>query len=157
MEEILALLKNKEIEFKLIKHKQVYTMKDVIDISLEKYGCIPKNLFLKDKHNYYLITCQSDKKINLKELALLLNSKNLTFANTFELNYYLNVEKGSVSPLGLIYDQEKKVTFILDKDLLKEKRLGCHPNQNNMTIFLKISDLIKIIKNHGTKIIYIKI
>ena len=45
MEEILELLDNKRIEYKIIKHKRVYTIEEIKDINLEKIGLIPKNIF----------------------------------------------------------------------------------------------------------------
>ncbi len=47
MEEILELLDNKRIEYKMIKHKRVYTIKEIKDINLNKVGLIPKNIFLR--------------------------------------------------------------------------------------------------------------
>ena len=48
---------------------------------------------------------------------------------------------------GLLNDKDLKIKFYLDKDFLKNKQIiGIHPNDNTATIFLKVEDLIKIIK-----------
>lgn len=47
MEEILELLDNKRIEYKMIKHKRVYTIEEIKDINLEKVGLIPKKYIFK--------------------------------------------------------------------------------------------------------------
>lgn len=50
---------------------------------------------------------------------------------------------------GLLNDKDLKIKFYLDKDFLKNKQIiGIHPNANTATIFLKVEDLIKIIKEH---------
>lgn len=50
---------------------------------------------------------------------------------------------------GLLNDKDLKIKFYLDKDFLKNKQIiGIHPNDNTATIFLKVEDLIKIIKEH---------
>lgn len=62
----------------------------------------------------------------------------------------MNLIPGSVTPLGLLNDKELRIIFYLDKDFLKDKKIiGVHPNDNTATIWLKVEDLISIIKEHG--------
>ena len=158
MKEILELLNNKRIECKMIKHKKVYTIEEIKDINLDKEGIIPKNIFLRNANGkvHYLVTCHPDKKIDIKSLASNLNSTRLSFASTDRLKKYLNVEKGSVSPLGFIYDKNSEVIFVFDKELIN-KTIGVHPNRNDYTIFIKLNNLVKLIEEHGNKIIYLDI
>ena len=158
MEEILELLDNKRIEYKIIKHKRVYTIKEIKDINLEKIGLIPKNIFLRNANGkvLYLVTCHHDKKVDIKKLAKDLGSTRLSFGSPERLKKYLNVEKGSVSPLGFIYDKNSEVIFVFDKELIN-KTIGVHPNRNDYTIFIKFNDLVKLIEEHDNKIIYLNI
>lgn len=59
MEDILVLLDNKNIEYKMIKHKRVYTIEEIKDINLDNEGLIPKNIFLRNANGkiHYLVTC----------------------------------------------------------------------------------------------------
>ncbi len=60
---------------------------------------------------------------------------------------------GSVIPLGLLNDKKLKVIFYLDKDFLNDKQIiGVHPNDNTATLWLKVEDLIDIIKEHGNQV-----
>ena len=60
---------------------------------------------------------------------------------------------GSVIPLGLLNDKKLKVIFYLDKDFLNDKQMiGVHPNDNTATLWLKVEDLIDIIKEHGNQV-----
>ena len=59
-----------KIGFEITEHKAVYNMVELSDISLPYPEVIAKNLFLRDdkKHNYYLITVKSNKRIDLKAI-----------------------------------------------------------------------------------------
>ena len=77
----------------------------------------------------------------------------LSFASEQDLMNILNLIAGSVTPLGLLNDKELKVTFYLDKDFLKDKQIiGIHPNDNTATLWLKVTDLIDMIKEHGNQV-----
>lgn len=147
---IYKYLVDLNISFQEQVHKAVYTVAEAkaANITLPGIGC--KNLFLKDKHkNYYLVVLEENKKANLKKLETLLNTKNLRFASAEELYEYLKLEPGSVTPLGIINDSNKKVLVIIDQDL-KMQNILVHPCTNTKTICLNYTDLIKIIEytNH---------
>lgn len=149
---IYETLKKLNIEYKEIEHNPVFTveegLKEAISKKIEGAEC--KNLFLKDtKNNYYLVLTKSNKKVDLKKLSNLLNIKRLSFANEIELNNILQLEKGSVTPLGIINDVNNKVLLLLDSGIKKNKVL-IHPNINNKTVSIKYSALIKFIEycNH---------
>ena len=117
-------------------------------LEIEGIGC--KNLLHKDKQgSYILVNLQEDKKADFKKLKTI-TGKTLSFAPTEELKQILNLEKGSVTPMGLMYDKEGKVFVLLDEDL-KEKQVLFHPNVNNKTISLTMNDLIRFIEytNHS--------
>ena len=65
----------------------------------------------------------------------------------------MNLIAGSVGPLGLLNDKDLKVSFYLDKNFLKGKEIiGVHPNDNTATVWLRVEDLINIIKEHGNQV-----
>ena len=65
----------------------------------------------------------------------------------------MKLKPGSVSPLGILNDDNFKVTFYIDRDFLKDKKIiGVHPNENTATLWLKVDDLLKIIREHGTEV-----
>ena len=57
-----------------------------------------------------------------------------------------------MTPLGILNDSEKKVKFFLDEGLVNGGLIGVHPNDNTATVWLKTTDLIDIIKEHGNKV-----
>jgi len=54
---------------------------------------------------------------------------------------YLNITPGSLSLMGLIFDKEKKVHLVIDKEVLDEENFGCHPCINTSTLLMKTSDV----------------
>ena len=60
---------------------------------------------------------------------------------------------GAVSPLGILNDTELKVRFYIDKDFMNDSHLiGIHPNDNTATVWLKVEDLVGIVKEHGNEV-----
>lgn len=150
-EEVYKFIKNKNIWYEITEHQAVYNMEELSNIDLPYKERDAKNIFIRDdkKKNYYLITIKGNKKVNLKDFKKKYNTRNLTFASQEELKNILNLTPGSVSPLGLLNDKERKVLFYIDKELLNENGIiGVHPNDNTATIWLKTNNLIDIIKEH---------
>lgn len=124
-----------------------------IEILYPEYDA--KNLFVRDdkKRNYYLITVRGNKRVDFKKIRNDNNTRPLSFASEEDLMSIMNLLAGSVTPLGLLNDHELKVIFYLDKDFLNGKQIiGVHPNDNTATLWLKVTDLIDIIKEHGNKV-----
>ena len=151
-EEVYKKLNELNIEYRVVNHKAVFAMEDVINENIEPFENIVKNIFIRDdkKINYYLVLVSHNKKVNLKELRNKLNSRPLTFASEEDLYKYLGLTKGSVSPLGILNDKNNLVKVFIDSYFInKENIIGVHPNDNTMTIWLRTNDLINIIKEHG--------
>ena len=58
---------------------------------------------------------------------------------------YLNIEPGSVSPLGILNDKECVVPVFFDEDLKEYEYIAVHPNDNTATIWMKLTDLLDVI------------
>ena len=149
-EEVYKKLNELNIEYRVVNHKAVFTMEDVINENIEPFENIVKNIFIRDdkKINYYLVLVSHNKKVNLKELRNKLNSRPLTFASEEDLYKYLGLTKGSVSPLGILNDKDHIVSIIIDEDIKNISEIGVHPNINTATVFLKPKDVEIIFKNN---------
>ena len=152
-QEILALLDQKQISYVIYKHVPLYTMEDLFKANLPDTFLVPKNLFIRDdkKRNYYLITAMEDKVIDLKEFRKQFSTRPLSFASSEDLMKYLKLLKGSVTPFGLLNNEQVNVHFFLDQRFL-ETKIGIHPNINTATLFLNTKDLIALIEEHGNPI-----
>lgn len=158
-EEVYLKLEELNIEYLKIDHIPIYTIDEANNLDIENKEYIAKNLFLRDdkKRNYYLLVVKSSKKIDLNDLKNKINSRRLSFASEIDLEKYLKLKKGSVTPLGVLNDVERKVKVIIDEDILKEEIVGVHPNDNDATVFMKTKDLIRLIELNGNLVEYAKV
>ena len=104
---------------------------------------ICKNLFLcnRQKTAFYLLIMPGDKPFKTKELSGQMGISRLSFADENAMAEFLDVRPGSVSVLGLMNDHEKRVTLVVDEDVLHEETFGCHPCENTSSIRFKTADL----------------
>lgn len=143
---LYEILDKLNIKYKEIEHEPVCTIEQAITVSnmIEGIGC--KCLFLTDKRgSYYLVLLEETKKANIKELSKLVNVSHLSFASCDELSDILNLEQGSVTPLGIINDTDNLVTVIIDSEL-QGNYLLVHPNINTKTLSISYDDLIKFLE-----------
>lgn len=153
-QETYDFLDSRKIPYEATEHRAVFTMGEIPDMRLPHPECEAKNLFLRDdrKRNYYLITVKGEKRVDLKTFRKDRGMRPLTFASEEDLMQILELRPGSVTPLGLLSDSERKVKFFLDSDFFKSPNLiGIHPNENTATVWLKTEDLLEIIRSHGNE------
>ena len=67
----------------------------------------------------------------------------MTFADGEHMWEYLKIHPGAVSPLGLLFDTQKKVHFLIDKDVLNMEKIAMHPCVNTATVALSTKDFIE--------------
>ena len=154
-QEIYDYLKEKNIWHEITEHIAVYHMDDLSKIEIPYPEADAKNLFVRDdkKKSYYLITVKGDKRVNLKEIRKANQTRPLSFASENDLMNLLGLVTGSVTPLGVLNDQNLKVKVFLDQDFFEGSGLiGVHPNDNTATVWMKVIDLTNIIKEHGNEI-----
>ena len=149
--ELLRFLSNSQIQYIMAEHEAAKTIEEIDSFHLPNAEYIVKNLFLRDdkKRNYYLLVSQKDKTIDLKELRTKLGTRPLSFASEDDLLRFLALQKGSVTPLGILNDETHSVQVIMDKDVFSYPLVGVHPNENTATVWLSPTDLKRIIEEHG--------
>ena len=159
-EEVYAYLDSKGIKYEVTEHKAVFNMDEIESVQLPYPSQDAKNLFVRDdkKRNYYLISVKGNKRVDLKEFRKQNNTRPLSFASANDLVKILRVTPGSVTPLGLLNDENRKVIFYLDQDFMGGQQvIGVHPNENTATLWLNVDDLIHVIKEHGNIVHVVKI
>lgn len=141
--EICYILDQLEIEHEVEHHLPAHSILECTDI-LESLGngghC--KNLFLcnRQKTEFYLLLIRPDKKFRTAEVSQQIGKARLGFAEESFLEQYLHIRPGAVSPLGLVYDREKKVTLLIDCDLLKKDYIYFHPCVNTASVRMTMAD-----------------
>ena len=153
--DVYNILKNLNINYEVMSHKPVYTSEEAIFITNKMGGIGVKNLFLKSKHNYYLVLIPENKRANIKYIESQILDGHLSFANDDNLKQILNLTPGSVTPFGIINDKENKVIIVIDEELINKKVLF-HPNINTKTIKINYLDLIKFIEEYKHKYVVLR-
>ena len=112
-------LKELDIPFVYTEHPAAPT----IEIGREYWADLPgthcKNLFFRNHkgNRHYLVIFQCDQNLAIHDLEHLLHQGKLSFASEQRMEKYLGLRPGSVSPFGLLNDEEHHVYVFLDENL----------------------------------------
>jgi Ala-tRNA(Pro) deacylase len=150
-------LQNLSIPYRLVQHQAAFTMAEMKQLQLGLGCTVVKNLFLRDHkaRKFFLVCIKGDKPVNLQLIAVKLGVVgSLSFANSKQLQDKLGLLPGSVSPLGILNDSDRKVTVVLDSGFTDTEMVGVHPNENTASVILCFSDLVRIIVDHQTPLQY---
>ena len=151
-EELYQYLTSKNIPYEKTEHKAVYNMEELGELALPYPEWDAKNLFVRDdkKQNYYLITVQGDKRVDLKEFRRQHGLRHLSFASPEDLSEIMELVPGAVSPFGILNDAEHRVHFYLDA-AFRGNPIGVHPNDNTATVWLQADALMQLVLEHGNE------
>ncbi len=150
--DVYHYLDSRNIWHEITEHEAVYSMGELSSVTLPYPEADAKNLFVRDdkKQKYYLITVKGDKRVDLKAFRQRNHTRPLSFAAPEELRMMLGLVPGSVSPFGLLHDEQGRVEFFLDRAFLEAPGLiGIHPNDNTATVWLKTADFIGLLEEAG--------
>jgi len=121
---------------------------DTIEIALKYWKDIDathcKNLFFRNHkgNRHYLIIIKDTTPFSIRSLEQKLKQGKLTFGSPKRLLKYLGVKPGSVSPFGLLNDEDHHVHLFLDQQLKKAEKISFHPNDNTASLVLSFPDFI---------------
>lgn len=149
-EELFARFERLGIAYKTHHHPPVFTVAE----SAALRGALPgghcKSLFLKDKKGgLWLCVMLEERTIDLNRLADRLGVPRFSFASPERLWETLGVRPGSVTPFALVNDPERKVSVVLDEEMLTHDPLNYHPLDNSMTTAVSPADLLRFIADCG--------
>jgi len=138
MTNVEEFLRVQNIEFVLHEHPAVFTCAQAETYCADIPGLACKNLFLQNdkKTTYILFVLPAHKKANLKKLSEQLGEKKLRFASEEDVQKILALEPGSLTPFGLLNDEEQCVILCLDTEVLHAEIVTFHPNRNTATLEL---------------------
>ena len=142
------------VRYKRIDHEAAMTMEacEEIDRTLGEGAAICKNLFLcnRQETEFYLLLIPGEKPFKTKYLSAQIGASRLSFGKPEYMEKFLDITPGSVSVLGLMNDQEKKVRLLIDEDVLTKPYFACHPCINTSSLRFDMKDLTeKIIPAMG--------
>jgi len=145
---VYSILEKLNIPYEVFEHPPL----DTIEIALEYWKDIDamhcKNLFFRNHkgNRHYLVIIKDTTPFNIRSLEQKLKQGKLTFGSEKRLMKYLGVKPGSVSPFGLINDEEHHVHLFLDQQLKSADKISFHPNDNTASLVLSYKDFINYLK-----------
>lgn len=128
-----------------------------------------KNLFFRNHkgNQHYLVCFDSDYDLAIHDLEQMLKEAlvsagqkapgKLSFASAERMLKYLGLEPGSVSPFGLINDEENHVILFLDENLQHAQSLSFHPNDCKGTVVIEKDEFTKYLEGVGNTFAYLKL
>ena len=149
-EDLFASLDRLGIEHSTLTHPPIFTVEEGRDWHDKIPGLHCKNLFLKDrKDKVWLAVMPGEKRADLNRLEKRIQAARLSFGRPDLLLEVLGLTPGSVTPFGLINDVARRVTVVIDADLLKSEWVNFHPLHNAASTTLRSADLLKFIRSLG--------
>lgn len=147
------------ISYEQVEHAPAFTMDEYNAQGFNPNDEICKNLFLRDYKGkrHMLVVLKGSKHADLRLIQAEVESSKLSFASDERLKKYLDVQKGSVSPFGLLFDTSAAVEVYFDEDLQNAPRLGFHPNDNTATVFLPFSEVRRYIESTGHTLRFLRV
>ena len=117
-----------------------------------------KNLFFRNHkgNRHYLVVLDCERDLDIHDLEKRLHQGKLSFASPQRMEKYLGLQPGSVSPFGLINDEENHVHLFLDENLQNEESLSFHPNDNHATVVISNEEFMKYLSLVGNSYEFIE-
>ncbi len=155
--DLLARLDQLGVPHKTMHHTPVFTVPEARRLRGRLPGAHSKNLFVRDKkQRHWLVSCLSERTLDLKWLATELGTGRLTFCSERRLAGYLGIRRGAVSPFAILNDAGGAVQVALDADLLAAEPLNFHPLDNSMTTTVSTAGLLRFLEaeNHPARVVH---
>ena len=134
---IMSRIRELGVPHEYHEHPAAHTMADCLGLPYAAPDvCFCKNLLLCNtaKTAFYLYVTLPDKAFRTGDISKRLGSSRLSFAPPECLPEMLHLEPGSLSPLGLWFDEDKRIKLAFDKDVQREGRIAFHPCDNTATV-----------------------
>jgi Ala-tRNA(Pro) deacylase len=156
--ELFALFDRLGIEHSTIEHPPFFTVEEARPWHDKIPGLHCKNLLIKDrKGGIWLVVMPADKRADLGRLEKALGAPRFSFGRPDVLQGGLALTPGSVTPFGLINDRQRRVTVILDEEMLESEWVNFHPLHNPASTTLRSADLLRFVRVLGYEPIVLRL
>lgn len=140
------LLDSLGIEYERIDHEPLFTIEACRKVDSLLGVEICKNLLLtnKQKNVCYMLVMPGYKRFETKIVSKQLGMSRLSFAPGETMVELLDITPGSLTVFGLPNDKDKRVTLVIDRDILPAEYFAAHPCINTSSLRIKTRDLLDI-------------
>ena len=148
--QLFAFFDHLGIAHSTIEHEPLFTVEQGKDIWDKIPGQHCKNLFIKDKKDKIWLFCMpGDKRADIKALEKRLGAPRFSFGKPELLLEVLGLTPGSVTPFALMNDTARRVTVVLDEEMMRNEQVNFHPLHNAASTTIRSEDLLKFVKALG--------
>ena len=139
-EAVLAFLNERVIPYEYHEHERAHTIDDCLKMPfITADVTICRNILLCNRQqtaHYLLLLCPLTP-FRTSVVSKLLGSSRLSFAPENTLEEKLHLTSGSVSPLGLLFDEERQIVLCYEEAVLNTGRIAFHPCDNSATVIFE--------------------
>jgi Ala-tRNA(Pro) deacylase len=140
---IKEMLDSKSIVYRVMEHEPVFTSEQAAKVRGVELKSGVKALVLKTKEGRFILgLVAANKKIDLKKLSKIANTKEILLAKPEEVLKITNCEIGSVHPFGILHN----LPTYLDVSILENECVDFNIGVHTKSIEMKSKDLVEIIK-----------
>ncbi|MBQ0049742.1 MAG: prolyl-tRNA synthetase associated domain-containing protein [Bacteroidales bacterium] len=166
-ERVYSYLREHDIPYNCYTHPEGKTIEEAKRWWKDDGSVHCKNIFMRNHkgNQHYLICYHCDHVFDIHDLEARLKAKlqaqgkpscgKLSFASPERMMRYLGLEPGSVSPFGLINDEEHHVQLFLDECLQTAPLLSFHPNDCRGTVVIEREAFLCYLASVGNAYEYI--
>ena len=156
-QKVFDFLQAQGIEYSFYTHPEAPTIEIAREYWRNDGSKHCKNLFFRNHkgNRHYLVVFDSEQSLAIHDLEHRLHQGKLSFASEQRMERYLGLRPGSVSPFGLINDEESHVHLFIDRHLLDYPSLSFHPNDNRATVVISQEEFAKYLAAVGNTYEYI--
>jgi Ala-tRNA(Pro) deacylase len=125
-----------------VEHQPAHTMEDCRAAEIALSAVMPKNIFLtpRNRSAFYLLIVRPDARFKTADVSKQLGVSRLSFAPEEDLRRMLNTYPGAITPMGLLFDEDRAVRVVIDSALRDAQVLAFHPCDNEASLALTNDD-----------------
>lgn len=135
--QVLELLDAHGIPYEMYEHERAHTIDDCLRMPfIDEQVTICKNILLcnRQKTMFYLMLLKPLTPFRTAVVSKALGVSRLSFAPDEALEEKLHLTSGSVSPLGLMFDENHAITLCYENGIRATDRIAFHPCDNSATV-----------------------
>ena len=148
-QQVAKKLQELGITYDVVEHPPAFTTEQADSYIEGLEGVRTKTMFLtnKKKTQYYLLIMDDQRPLDMDDFKEQVGANRIRMASTESLAERMQLPAGTVSPFGLLNNEEKDILVYFDQDIVSEEIMTFHPNTNEKTIFIKTQDLFRFLES----------
>jgi len=142
--EIKRLLEKHECDYSVSDHEPASTSADAARVRNTPIEQGAKAIVLRSEGRFLMCVLPGNKKIDLKKIKAILDSKSVSLAASEEVLKTVHCRIGSVPPFGNIF----KIPVYIEKSLLLSDKISFNAGMLTRSITMKTEDYLEIVKGN---------